>query len=96
MTIFCGGLFSANPVHVVEDSRLLLSDVLLQKVTSFEMPLMIVLMGGEDGAPETIDLAGKSQCIDILVRGQATDSGSLFEDFHHLQEACARLTSQVE
>jgi hypothetical protein len=57
---------------------------------------MIVLMGGEDRAPEAIDLASESQCVDVVVGGEATDGGGLFENFHHLKEACARLAPQVE
>ena len=56
---------------------------------------MIVLMGCEYRAPKAIDLARKSQCVDVVVGGQATDGRSLFENFHYLKEACARLTPQV-
>ena len=51
VTIFCAGLLPADPIDVVEDSRLLLRDVLLLKLTALKMRLQIVLMGGEYRAP---------------------------------------------
>lgn len=47
VTIFCGGLLPAYAVYVVKDSRLLVRDVLLLKLTALKMRLQIILMGGE-------------------------------------------------
>ena len=51
VTIFCGGLLPADPIHVIEYSRLLLRDVLLLKLTALKMSLQIILMSGEYRGP---------------------------------------------